>query len=239
MALRASNQIRAETVDKRSLLRAHPFFKGLDEAAIDWLVPHAHSRKLKKGSVLFHKGDTGTKLYVVCSGAVRISCTSEEGNDAILNLIMPGDIFGEISLLDRGPRTADAVIIEESEIMEIERKDFTEVLRRYPDVAMRLIEILCSRLRRTSEQVEDIVFLSLPHRLAKTLLHLHQRSSSDEAPTKLRITQHEISQMIGASRESTNKQLREWERHKWLRLERNCIVIIAPESLQSLVPESE
>ncbi len=238
MTIQAGNQIRPQAVDKRSLLRDHPFFKGLDEAIIDSLVPHAHSRKLKKGSVLFHKGDTGTKLYVVCTGAVRISCTSEEGDDAILNLIMPGDIFGEISVLDRGPRTADAIVIEDSEIMEIERHDFTELLRQYPEVAMRLIEIICSRLRRTSEQVEDIVFLSLPHRLAKALLHLYQRSLSGETPNRLRITQQEISQMIGASRESTNKQLREWERHKWLRLERNCVVMLAPERLRGLVSET-
>lgn len=237
MALHTSHQIRPNPVDRRALLRAHPFFKGLDEAVIDWLVPRAHSRRLKKGSVLFNKGDTGTKLYAVCAGAIRISSTSEEGNDAILNLIVPGDIFGEISFLDRGPRTADAVVIEDSEVMEIERQDFTQLLREYPEVSMRLIEILCSRLRHTSEQVEDIIFLSLPHRLAKALLHLYQRSSSDEAPVKLRITQQEISQMIGAARESTNKQLREWERRKWLRLERNCIVILAPDALKSLVSE--
>ncbi len=237
MALRANDQTRAKPIDKHSLLRAHPFFNGLDEAVIDWLVPRAYSRKLKKGSVLFRKGDTGTKLYAVCAGAIRISCTSEEGNDVILNLISPGDIFGEISFLDRGPRTADAVVIEDSEVMEIERQDFSQLIREYPEVSMRLIEILCSRLRRTSEQVEDIVFLNLPHRLAKVLLHLYQRSSFNEAPIKLHITQHEISEMIGASRESTNKQLREWERRKWLRLERSCIVILAPEALKSLVSD--
>lgn len=102
---------------------------------------------------------------------------------------------------------------------------------------MRLIEILCSRLRRTSEQVEDIIFLGLPHRLAKVLLHLYRRSSANAAPNKIHITQHEISQMIGASRESTNKQLRDWQRRKWLRLERSCIVVLAPEALKGLVSE--
>jgi len=228
------DRTRPKSVDKRSLLRAHPFFKGLDEAAIDWLVQRSISRKLKKGTVLFRGGDTGTKLYAVCAGAMRISCTSEQGSDVILNLIVPGDIFGEIATLDRGPRTADAVAAEDSELMEIDRQDFVQLLRDHPDVSMRLIEILCSRLRRTSEQVEDIIFLGLPHRLAKVLLHLHGRSSPGETP-KIRITQHEISQMIGASRESTNKQLRDWERRKWLRLERNCIVVRAPDALKNFV----
>jgi CRP-like cAMP-binding protein len=238
MALRASDQTRPQSVDKRSLLRAHPFFKGLDEAVIDWLVPHALSRKLKKGTVLFRKGDPGTKLYAVCAGAVRISSTSDQGSDAILNLIIPGDIFGEIAFLDCGPRTADAIVAEDSEVMVIERHDFIQLLREYPEVSMRLIEILCSRLRRTSEQVEDIIFLGLPHRLAKVLLHLHRRSVADGAPNTIRITQHEISQMIGASRESTNKQLRDWQRRKWLRLERNCVVVLAPQALQGLVSET-
>jgi CRP-like cAMP-binding protein len=237
MALRASGQTQPESIDKRSLLRAHPFFKGLDEAVIDWLVPRALSRKLKKGTVLFRKGDAGSKLYAVCAGAVRISSTSEQGSDAILNLIIPGDIFGEIAFLDRGPRTADAIVVENSEVMVIERHDFMQLLREYPEVSMRLIEILCSRLRRTSEQVEDIIFLGLPHRLAKVLLHLYRRSSANAAPNKIHITQHEISQMIGASRESTNKQLRDWQRRKWLRLERSCVVVLAPEALKGLVSE--
>ena len=238
MTVRASDQTRPELADKRSLLRAHPFFKGLDEAIIDWLVPRTVSRRVKKGTVLFRKGDTGSELYAVCAGAVRISSPSEQGSDAIFNLIIPGDIFGEIAFLDRGPRTADAVVVETGELMVIERRDFIMLLREHPEVSMRLIEILCSRLRRTSEQVEDIVFLGLPNRLAKVLLHLYRRSSTNEAPNKIRITQHEISQMIGASRESTNKQLRDWQRRKWLKLERNCVVVLAPDALKRLVYES-
>jgi CRP/FNR family cyclic AMP-dependent transcriptional regulator len=238
MAPSASNQTRPQLLDKRSLLRAHPFFKGLDEAVIDWLVPRAVSHRVKKGTVLFRKGDTGSKLYAVCAGAVRISATSEQGNYAIFNLIVPGDIFGEIAFLDRGPRTADAVVIESGELMVVERRDFILLLQEHPEVSMRLIEILCTRLRRTSEQVEDIIFLGLPHRLAKVLMHLYRRPSTDEAPNKIRVTQQEISQMIGASRESTNKQLRDWQRRKWLRLERNCVVVLAPEALKDLVYES-
>ena len=238
MTVRAIDQTRPELVDKRALLRAHPFFKGLDDAVIDWLVPRAVSRRVEKGTVLFRKGDIGSELYAVCAGAVRISSPSEQGNDAILNLIIPGDIFGEIAFLDKGPRTADAVVVETGELMVIERRDFIMLLREYPEVSMRLIEILCTRLRRTSEQVEDIVFLGLPNRLAKVLLHLHRRSSGNEAPNEIRITQHEISQMIGASRESTNKQLRDWQRRKWLKLERNCIIVLASDALKRQANES-
>jgi CRP/FNR family cyclic AMP-dependent transcriptional regulator len=221
--------------DKRLLLRAHPFFAKMDDAIIDQLASRAVTQHVHKGTILFRKGDIGSRLYLVCTGAVRISVPSEEGKDVILNLITPGEIVGEIALLDGGERTADAVAIEDGELMVIERRDFMPLLEQYPEVAKRSIEILCSRLRRTSEQVEDIIFLGLPHRLAKVLLHLHRKSSVGTSRTPIRITQRELSQMIGVSRESANKQLRDWERRKWLKLERGGVVILAPAALTEFI----
>jgi CRP/FNR family cyclic AMP-dependent transcriptional regulator len=238
MPLYETGQTSSKLIDKRSLLRAHPFFKGLQGELMDWLVPRAVSRPVKKGTMLFRKGDIGSELYVVCSGAVRISSSSGAGNDAIFNLMIPGDIFGEIAFLDRGPRTADAVVVETGALMVIQHRDFNRLLRENPEVSMRLIEILCSRLRRTSEQFEDAIFLDLPNRLAKILLHLYRRSSVDGVSRKIRITQHEISRMIGASRESTNKQLRDWQRRKWLKLERNCVIVLATSALMEVISES-
>lgn len=119
----------------------------------------------------------GTNLYAVCAGAVRVSAPSDQGKDAVFNLIVPGEIFGEIAFLDGGPRTADAVMIESGELMVIERRDFLPLPHDYPELALRLLEILCRRLRHTSEQVEDIVFLGLKARLAKMLLYLYEHSS--------------------------------------------------------------
>jgi CRP/FNR family cyclic AMP-dependent transcriptional regulator len=237
MAFRASDTTRSQSFDRRALLRAHPFFKNLDDSIIDRLAPRAITRKIKKGAVVFRKGETGSSFYVVCAGAVRISTPSEQGKDAIFNLIVPGEIFGEIALLDGGQRTADAVAIENGELMVIERRDFIPLLRDHPELAIRLIEILCGRLRRTSEQIEDIVFLGLPNRLAKVLLHLYRRFADDSPRTKIRITQREISQMIGVSRESANKQLQDWQRRKWLKLERGGVVILAPEALNKFISE--
>ena len=103
---------------------------------------------------------------------------------------------------------------------------------------MKLIEILCMRLRRTSEQVEDIVFLGLPGRLAKVLLHLHRRASTVSSGGKIQMTQRELSQMIGVSRESANKQLQRWQRRKWLKIERGGIVILVPKALQDIISEA-
>src|SRR6185312_9686698 len=157
---------------------------------------------------------------------------SETGKTTTFNLITPGQIFGEIACLDGGERTASAVAVEDSELIVIERRDLLHLIREHPDVAVRLIEILCGRLRKTSEQVLDIAFLGLPERLAKVLLHLHRRSLNAPQPGKIRITQREISQMIGVSRESANKELRGWQRRKWLRLERGGLIILAPDALE-------
>ena len=235
--MRANIQIKPNPLEKRQLLRSHPFFKELDERIVDRLMPHALTRKIKKDTHLFRKGDVGTNLYAVCAGAVRVSAPSDQGKDTVFNLIVPGEIFGEIAFLDGGPRTADAVMIDSGELMVIERRDFIPLLHDYPELALRLLEILCGRLRRTSEQVEDIVFLGLKARLAKTLLYLDQHSSSDKAH-KLKVTQRELSQMVNVSRESANKELRKWHRQKWVRLERGGLSILSANALKRLVSEN-
>ena len=233
----ANTQSLSHPLDKVGLLRAHPFFSGLDDRIVERLLPHALTRRVKKNTLLFRKGDPGTNMYAVCAGAVRVSAPSEQGKDAVFNLIVPGEIFGEVAFLDGGPRTADAVMVESGELMMIERRDFLPILRDYPELASRLLEILCARLRHTSEQVEDIVFLELGPRLAKALLYLGDRAPAGP-PQKLKVTQREISQLIGVSRESANKQLRIWERRKVLKLERGGIIILSRAALQRLVDES-
>jgi len=226
----------APHIDRHKLLAGHPFFNGFNRTVIDRLVSHAITRRVKKGTILFRKGDPGSSLYAVCAGLVRISVPSAQGQDAIFNLVPPGDLFGEIALLDGGARTADAVVIENSELMVIERRDFIPLVQEYPDVAMKLIEVVCTRLRRTSEQVEDIVFLGLPERLAKALLRLHARSTANP-DNLIRVTQRDLSQMVGASRESANKLLREWQRKGWLKLRRGGLILTNPKSLTAMVSE--
>ena len=236
--MKATENSRAPSFDKHVLLRAHPFFRDLGGTVIERLAPRVITTKIKKGAIIFRKGDIGSKLYAVRAGAVRISAPSEEGKDAIFNLVVPGELFGEIAFLDGGQRTADAVAIDNCELMVIERRDFIPLIQDNPEVAIRLIKILCARLRKTSEQVEDIVFLSLPNRLAKVLLHLYRPSAAALPSSKIKVTQREISQMIGVSRESANKQLQQWQRKKWLKLERGGLVIFAPQALRDLIAKN-
>jgi CRP-like cAMP-binding protein len=162
---------------------------------------------------------------------VKISSPSLEGRSAIFNLISDGAVVGEIALLDGLPRTADATAIGDCELMVIERRDFIPLIHEQPEIALRIIELLCGRLRQTTEQLEDIMFLDLPGRLAKALLHLANKAKPTPSGPKVTLTQSDIGKIIGMSRESTNKQLRAWQDRQWLRLERGGILILKPDAL--------
>src|SRR5262249_33846901 len=156
------------------------------------------------------------------------------GKDAVFNVLGEGEIFGEIALLDGNPRTADATAVTDCELFVIERRDFLPLIREEPEIALRIIEILCSKLRRTTLQAEDVMFLDLPSRLAKALMRLLDDDTTGIRERKVTITQKDLGNLIGMSRESTNKQLRIWQGKKWVRLERNAVVILATDSLAAL-----
>jgi CRP/FNR family transcriptional regulator, cyclic AMP receptor protein len=225
------------TRDKLSLLRNHPLFRDLPPAVIEHLGSYMKTRRVARGASIFAKGDPGTGLMGVLAGAVKVSVASADGKDIVLNIFHEGEVFGEIALLDGRPRTADAIAMSDCELIVIERRDFVPFLSGHPDVMLKFIEILCSRLRRTSEQVQDITFLNLPTRLAKTLLQLTAAEDGSAMRRKAAITQREISQMIGMSRESTNKQLRAWAKRGWIRLERGGVGVVAPDRLAAIAAE--
>jgi len=223
--------------DRLALLRNHFLFRDLPPAVLEHLGSYMKTRKVRRGVTIFSKGDPGTGLMGVLSGAVKVSIASSEGKDIVLNIFREGEIFGEIALLDGRPRTADATAMSDCELIVIERRDFVPFLSSHPDVTIKFIEILCSRLRRTSEQVQDVTFLNLPTRLAKALLQLTGSEQGSAPGRKVAITQREISQMIGRSRESTNKQLRAWVKRGWVRLERGGVSVVAPDKLAAIAAE--
>ena len=237
MSMSADRRPTERVRDKLSLLRNHPLFSDLPPAVIEHLGSYMKTRKVARGSTIFAKGDPGSGLMGVLAGMVKVSVASSEGKDIVLNIFHEGEIFGEIALLDGRPRTADATAMSDCELIVIERRDFVPFLSDHPDVTIKFIEILCSRLRRTSEQVQDVTFLNLPTRLAKTLLQLTVNPENSTPKRKVAITQREISQIIGRSRESTNKQLRVWAKRGWIRLERGGVSVLAPDKLAAAAAE--
>lgn len=180
------------------------------------------------------KGDDGTCLFAVCRGTVEVVVPSAEGKDAVISLITESEIFGEIALLDGRPRTADAMAFTDCTLMVIERRDFLPLLHEQPSITVKLLEILCARVRRTTEQVEELMFLDLEGRLAKTLLRL---GTSAEEPYRISITQRELSEIAGISREETNKRLQIWSKGGILRLERGRIAVLLPKALANIAAE--
>jgi len=219
--------------DKRAILRDHYLFGKLTPQHIDRLSACIVTKTVKRGTNIYAKGDPGTSLCAIGAGTVRISVPSVEGKDAVLDVLGKGSILGEIALLDGHPRTADAIAVTDCELFVIERRDFLPLMREEPEIALRLIEILCSKLRRTTEQAEEVMFLDLPSRLAKALMRLEAETACT-GDRKISITQRDLGNIIAMSRESINKQLRIWKGKKWVRLKRNAVVILATDSLAAI-----
>jgi CRP/FNR family transcriptional regulator, cyclic AMP receptor protein len=216
------------------VLRKHPMFCDLEPAALDQLCRYAKLSTLKRGATIFSKGDPGISLYAVISGTVKMSVSSPDGRSAIFNLIGAGDTFGEVALLDGLARTADATANTNCEVFVIDRRDFLPFVRSQPALAMKFIELLCARLRWTSDQVEQVILQDLPGRLASALIRLTEKRQLAPGDRTIAITQQEISEMVGMTRESINKQLRIWATRNWVRLEHGAIVVLEAEALQVL-----
>jgi CRP-like cAMP-binding protein len=229
-----TGEARGYSSSKLAVLRKHPIFCDLELEAFDQLCRYAKHTTLKRGATIFSKGDPGNSLIAVISGTVKISISSADGRSAILNLIGPGEIFGEVALLDGLARTADATANTNCEIYVIDRRDFLPFVRSQPALAMKFIELLCTRVRWTSDQVEEVILQNLPGRLASALLRLTEKYKLAPSGRTIAITQQEISEMVGMTRESINKQLRAWAARNWVRLEHGAIVVLNAAMLREL-----
>jgi CRP/FNR family transcriptional regulator, cyclic AMP receptor protein len=212
--------------DKRTILAHHDFFRGLPSPIIERLASHGRQSHYSAGRRIFSKGDEGRGLLAVLSGCVKISVISEHGKELVLNLIGANEIFGEIALVDGGARTADATALSECELLVLDRRDVLPILMEEPIICLKFLEVISSRLRRTTEQVEDLSFGDLSVRLAKALLRLAEvQGTIVSSRPRITITQKELGHTIGLSRERTNWYLREWEKAGYLTLEKGGCVI--------------
>lgn len=224
--------------DKTNVLRSHPLFRDLGADALNQLCRYAKKRTFKRGSTIFAKGDSGQSLFFIISGTVKIGVSSADGRGAIFNMVDAGEMFGEIAVLDGLARTADAIANSDSDLFVIDRKDFLSLLASQPVLATKLIELLCVRLRWISDHVEQVIFPDLSGKLAKALIRLIDRPGA--APDKkITITQQEIGEMLGMSRESVNKQLHEWADRKLVRLQRGSITVIDVDSLKGMAERTQ
>jgi len=225
---------------KRAALRASPVFQAMQPAELDEILGFAVERRVRRNQIIVQKGDNGSSMMAVLHGRVRISAVSAEGKEITLNVISAGEVFGEIALRDGQPRSADATAIEDTHLLVVERRQFLPFLARNPDLSLRLLAVLCERLRRTSIALEQIALFDLPARLARVLLKLvadYGRPAPTGGGTRidLKMSQRDLSTLVAASRESVNKQLGAWREDGVLTLEGGYIVLRRTADLEALV----
>lgn len=208
---------------------AAPLFVGIEPDAARDLVASMGHVNLPRGHVLFREGEPGDCLYIIRSGKVKLGRKSVDGRENLLSVLGPGEMFGELSMFDPGPRTATATAVGDTVLYELSHTELLSWLERFPAVARYLLEALARRLRRTNEALADLVFSDVPGRVAKALLDLAERFGK-EVPEGVRVmhdlTQEELAQLIGASRETVNKALADFSARGWVRREGRSVVLL-------------
>jgi CRP-like cAMP-binding protein len=210
-------------------LTAMPFFAGLDAAALDRVASGTRMRRFRRAEVIFHVGDPGDALFLIASGAVKITLPSETGEEAILATLQPGEVFGELSLLDGAPRSATAVALEATETMVLQRERFRQLLATEPTIRDAVLANMATEVRRLTTHVEDLHFLDVTGRLAKCLVRLAAEGRPDPAGgIRLRaaLSQSELAAMVGCTRQSANRVIGQFTDDRLIRVDRDSIVVI-------------
>ena len=216
----------------RKLLEKCRLFSALDETVRRELAACAKPRSFAAGAPICRLGDHGDSMMAVVIGTVRISLPTARGREVILADLRPGELFGEIALLDGKPRSANVTALTNCELIVLERRDLLPFLERNPAACMKLMEMLCARIRRSDERMADIACFNLPVRLAKTLLNYEPEV---RAGMKLSLSQSELAEMAGGTREKVNRCLGEWQRQGIIELKNRWTIIRKPEALRGLV----
>ena len=219
---------------EEEVVRRAPLFTALDEAAALSLRASMDTVKIAKGSILFKEGDDGEHLYVIVDGKLKLGTSSGDGRENLLSILGPGEMFGELSLFDPGPRTSTATAVTDAKLLSLSHEKVIPWLKQNPEVSLQLLTRLSQRLRRTNEAVGDLVFSDVPGRVAKALIDLGDRFGKTTAEGLLvnhDLTQEELAQLVGASRETVNKALADFAGRGWLKLDGRSVLITDVERL--------
>ena len=222
----------------KELVSKHFLFRHLEPHEAERLMVFARRQRFHAGDVIFRRGDAGSSMMSVAKGQIKISVSSVDGKEVTLAILGEGESLGEMAIFAGHERSADATALEDTELLVLEHRDVIPFLERHPEICIRLLGVLSERLRRTSELVEDRAFLSLPARLAKALLDLGQasgRQTQEGIRIGFKMSQKSFGAMLGASRESVNKQFRAWQSDGYLILGRSYVVLTRPDALQHIV----
>jgi CRP/FNR family transcriptional regulator, cyclic AMP receptor protein len=220
--------------DVDEILSRAGLFQGVEPSAVSALTEQLHPVDFPSGHTLFAEGEPGDRLYIVVSGKVKIGRCCPDGREKLLTIMGPSDMFGELSVFDPGPRTSSATTITDVCVVSMDRETLRAWIAERPEITERLLRVLARRLRRTNDNMADLIFTDVPGRVAKQLLHLAQKFGTQEGGA-MRVThdmtQEEIAQLVGASRETVNKALADFAHRGWITLEGKSVVICDSERL--------
>jgi CRP/FNR family transcriptional regulator/CRP/FNR family cyclic AMP-dependent transcriptional regulator len=225
-------------MEEAAFLARVPLFASLNPVLLNELAGKLTPRSYRRGEVIFHQDDPGSAMHLVRSGQVKIATTSPEGEEVIMAIMKDREFFGELSLLDDKPRSANAVAMEPTQTLTLRRDDFMDMLGRHPEMVAGVLASLSERLRRTDELLEDAVFLDLPARLSKRLLDLAQKhgvKTEKGLEIDLRLTQQDLAAALGVTRVALNKHLGRLQDDDLISLESKRIIITRPEELRKRV----
>jgi CRP/FNR family transcriptional regulator, cyclic AMP receptor protein len=220
------------TVRSRGPMERSPLFAGMDERSRRELVVQAAPRSFAAGEPICRVGDPGSSMMAVIQGTIRISLPSVKGKEIILADLSAGELFGEIAMLDGKPRSASATALTKCELLVLERRHVIPFLESNPATCLKLMEMLCARIRHSDERMSDIAFFDLPTRLAKVLLH---RSEKTHGEARLSLSQSELAEMVSSTRENVNRCLRDWHRRGIVKLKGGWTIILNADELRRLV----
>ena len=214
------------------VLKRVPLFSDLSEAEVSRFADVTREREYPKNSVILFEDDPGDALYIVSSGQVKVVLIGEDGREVILSVLGDGDFFGEMSLIDDEPRSAHVIAMKDSHLLVLRRDDFQSRLEEQPKIALKLLRVLVSRLRRADEKIGGLVLLDVNGRVAQLLLDLAEESGGPRITRRL--THHTIAQMIGSSRETVSRAMRELVERGTIDVSRREITIKQPDALKSM-----
>ena len=217
-----------------NLLGTTPLFSALDESASRRLRELMVSQDLKKGEVLFEEGSAGDRLFILISGKIKLVHSAEDGRESVFMVLGTGDMFGELSVFDPGPRSSTAIAVTNSKVLGLSNANLHPWLAQHPEVSHSLLQALANRLRKANEAMSDLVFADVPGRVAKAIIELGEKfgiSGEDGIFVPHDLTQEELAQLVGASRETVNKALADFATRGWIRVETRSVEILDFERL--------
>ena len=226
----------AKSPREEQLLRSSPLFGGMDAESARSLIRLMTRREMIKGDVLFNEGDDGHALYVVVKGKVKMARTARDGRENLLGLLGVGDMLGELSVFDPGPRMSRAHAVEESVVYELPKEILDVWLDDHLEMSRHLMRALAQRIRRISNTMADLVFSDVPGRVAKAILDLgHRFGRMERGHVTVRhgLTQEELAQLVGASRETVNKALADFASRGWIDVHIGSVEVYEPERLRA------